>query len=455
MRSAFHTLLNLARGFATAPTKNRQLALRSIDRIVPGTSSYDSQQGDKRRQTKPAAVLRNLIYLAVCASLTSAGAADDALAIFDKRIKPILEAKKPSSCAECHLSGVDLKDFIRPTQQETFASLVAGGMIDVKQPGESKLLKFIERKPEKPSLVSEEVRQEEAAAFRAWISAAVMDNKLLAAAKSGGDNPLKVPAEVIRHARKDRVLTSFMENVWVEAGRCAACHSSDRNQEQVKKHGEKVNWMKPGDPQATLDYLLEAGLIDVDSPEESMILLKPLLKVKHGGGQKMVVGDRSYQQFRRFLDDYSASAKGEYKSAGDLPEPDSEVGVMTEIWFKLTDVPAKYDQQLLQVDLHRWEGKGWSKHRVATSDRPVFGKGQLWQHSLELVAPRGSAWAKEIKQEKLPAGKYLAKVYIDQKGKLAKLRVTLDESDVVAEIEINSSWPAGYGAMTSTGFKTK
>src|SRR6188474_2662843 len=93
-----------------------------------------------------------LLLQAVCAvSAGSAWAADDALAIFDKRIKPILQAEKPSSCAECHLSGVDLKDFIRPTQQATFASLVAGGMIDVKQPAESKLLKFIERKPEKPS----------------------------------------------------------------------------------------------------------------------------------------------------------------------------------------------------------------------------------------------------------------------------------------------------------------
>lgn len=375
------------------------------------------------------------------------------MAIFEKRIQPILQADKPSSCAECHLSGVDLKDFIRPTQQATFASLVAGGMIDVQQPEESKLLKFIERQPEKPSLVSEKVRREEAAAFRAWIAAAVKDSKLLAAAKRGGENPLKVPPEVIRHARKDRVLTSFMENVWVEAGRCAACHSSDRNQEQVKKHGQKVNWMKPGDPQATLDYLLEAGLIDVEEPESSLILLKPLEKVKHGGGQKMVTGDRSYKQFRRFLDDYAASAKGEYKAVSDLPEPDSEVGVMTEIWFKLTEVPAKYDRQLLQVDLYRWVGKGWSKHRVATSDRAVFGKGQLWQHSLALVAPRGSVWAKAIKQEKLPPGKYLARIYVDQTGKLAKDdTAALDKTDLVAEIELTSQWPVGYGQMTAAEF---
>jgi len=409
--------------------------------------------------SQPSEVLKNVLRVpAVLLILFATGwsRADDALAIFDKRIKPILQADKPSSCTECHFSGVDIKDFIRPTQQETFASLVAGGMIDVKQPDNSKLLKFIERKPEKPSLVTEKVRQQEAEAFRSWIRAAVQDPKLLEAAKKGGDDPLKVPAEVIRHARKDRVLTSFMENVWVEAGRCAACHSSDRNQEQVKKHGEKVNWMKPRDPQATLNYLTETGLIDVEDPENSTLLLKPLAKVEHGGGRKMLVGDRSYKQFRRFLDDYAAVSKGEYKSAKDLPAPDGEVGAMTEIWFRLTDVPAKFDQQLLQVDVYRWTGNDWSEHRVATSDRAVFGKGQLWQHSLELVAPRSSAWAKEIKQEKLPPGKYLVKIYVDQTGKLAKdNNAVLDDGDLVGQIELTSSWPAGYGVMTTAKFPSR
>ena len=41
------------------------------------------------------------------------------LAIFERRILPILNAQRPSSCAECHLSGVDLKDYIRPDQATT------------------------------------------------------------------------------------------------------------------------------------------------------------------------------------------------------------------------------------------------------------------------------------------------------------------------------------------------
>src|SRR5262245_14928517 len=84
--------------------------------------------------------------------------------IFERRILPIFRAEKPSSCAECHLSGVDLKDYIRPSEEETFAALLRGGLIDRERPDESKILTFIGRKPAKASLVTDKVRQEEFAA---------------------------------------------------------------------------------------------------------------------------------------------------------------------------------------------------------------------------------------------------------------------------------------------------
>jgi hypothetical protein len=127
---------------------------------------------------------------------------------------------------------------------------------------------------------------------------------------------------------------------------------------------------------------------------------------------------------------------------------------VSEIWFKLTDVPEDLDQKLLQVDLYRREGNGWSKDRWATSDRPVFGKGKLWQHSLSLTAPRGSARAGEIRERQvLPPGRYLVKVYVDRPGKLAKdFRAELGEEDLAGTIEVRSDWPAGYGRMTAASF---
>ncbi|HUP79141.1 MAG TPA: hypothetical protein VM260_11355, partial [Pirellula sp.] len=199
---------------------------------------------------------------------------DSSLAIFEKRILPIFQSAKPSSCAECHLSGVDLKEYIRPTQQQTFASLVSAGLIDLEQPDDSKILTFISRRPEQPSLVADEIRQQEFEAFRTWVRAAVSDSTLIADKDAQAIGP-QLPEEVIRHARKDRVLASFIENVWNEVGRCAACHSPDQNQKQVKEHGDQVSWISLRDPQATLKYMLEADLIDTDEPEKSLLLMKP------------------------------------------------------------------------------------------------------------------------------------------------------------------------------------
>ncbi len=373
---------------------------------------------------------------------------ETALVVFEKRILPIFQAAKPSSCTECHLSGVDLKDYIHPSQEKTFASLVNAGLIDVKTPDSSKILKFINRRPDQPTIIIDKIRQLEHEAFQAWIRAAVKDPKLLAVKATESLGP-QVPDEVIRHARKNRVLASFIDNVWTEVGRCAACHSPDKNQKQVKEHGEQVSWITLRDPAATLTHMVEAGIINTDEPLESLLLTKPSLQVEHGGGQKIVVGDRTYKQFRRFIDDYASLVNAKYTAADELPAESDEVSLVTEIWFKLTDVPAKFDKMLLQADLYRWEGEKWSASRVATADRLVFGKGKLWQHSLSLTAPRDSTLAGEMKSKRLPGGKYLVKLYIDQTGKLQKdFRAELGEEELVGQIEFESQWPVGYGSMT-------
>ncbi|MEO2015856.1 MAG: hypothetical protein ABGZ53_15965 [Fuerstiella sp.] len=377
------------------------------------------------------------------------------LAIFEKRILPIFQAQKPSSCTECHLSGVDLKDYIHADQQKTFASLVVAGLVDVKQPLDSKILEFIKRSPENPNLITDKVRQQEYQAFESWIVAVVRDGDLLAAKADTPAGP-QLSDEVIRHARKDRVLASFIDNVWTEVGRCAACHSPDRNQKQVKEHGEQVSWITLDDPQATLGYMVENDLIDASEPEKSLLLRKPTMQVEHGGGQKMVIGDRTYKQFRRFIDDYAAIVQGKYTGSDQLPDQSAEVSVVTDIWFKIEGVPARFDKMLLQADLYRQTDSGWSEYRVATSDRLVYGKGKLWQHSLSLTAPRGSALVKESQGKRLPPGRYLAKLYIDQTGKLGKdFTAELGEEDLVGQTEVESRWPGGYGKMTVVKFPSE
>jgi hypothetical protein len=403
------------------------------------------------------ALLGAFAAIVLCASV--AAGAGDSLTIFQRRILPILSAKNASSCSECHLSGVDLKDYIRPTQEETFAALKGAGLIDSAKPEASKLLAFIARKPDKPSLITDKVRREEYEAFRAWIAAAVKDPALGKAKTTDETIGPDLPKEVIRHARKDRVLASFLDNVWSEVARCAHCHSPERNAEQVKKHGEHISWIKLGNPQATLDHLREHELLDLESPEKSLFLLKPLNQVMHGGGQKMAFGDRTYQQFRGFIEDLAATEAGRYQSADQLPEPPREHSIATGIWLKITDVPAKLDKLVLQADVYRWDerSKSWSSHRWATGDRLIAGDRQLWQQHLSLVAPRESERAAELgRQPSLPAGKYLVRIYVDQENRLEKEYPTsLGAAELVGEVEVTSRWPEGYGSMTVVKFQRK
>lgn len=393
-----------------------------------------------------------LLTALFCLNPVNVSCADDAGQLFEKRIRPIFQSPKPSSCTECHLAGVDLKQYIRPTQEETFAGLVQRNLVDLNNPGKSKILEFIARKPKETTLVSDKVRKQEYEAFKSWIVAAAKDPALIRPSKSVQSGPT-VPVEVIRHARTDRVLKSFIDNVWSEVGRCAGCHSPDRNQKQVKEHGEQVSWITLNDPEATMQYLLDADIIDTDKPEKSLLLLKPTNQVKHGGGIKLQVGDRTYRQFLTFIKDYAKTVHGEYTSADQLPDENPELFQVTDIWFKLEGVPEEFHQKLLRVNLYRQTGDGpnsFSRDRWATADRGVFGPKKLWQNHLSLAAPRGSHRAEEIrKRPVLPPGKYLVEVLIDKTGKLAAdPTAELDESDVVGRTVVESRFPPGYGRMT-------
>ena len=384
--------------------------------------------------------------------------ADDSLAIFEKRILPIMNSPKPSSCSECHLAGVELGDYIRPTQSETFASLVDAGLIDTESPEESKLLEFIRRAPEKSSPIKKEIRQQELQAFTAWIKAAAGDPKLLSANDEAKPIGPRVSGEVIRHGREDRVLASFEDNVWSESLRCAGCHSPQHNARQVERWGEQMSWIVPGDPQGTLDYMIDADLIDVHDPAASLLLTKPTLQVKHGGGKKTSVGDRTYKQFRTFIEDYAATVTGQYEDAEDLPPENEEVARVSKIFLRLTGVPAKYDKKLLQADVYHWTDAGWSKQRVATTDHAIFGKRNVWGNSLSLTATRGTRRARHIDestpdQRSLPPGRYLVKLYLDSEDKSAADHTyQLGEDEFVGQITLNTRWPIGFKNATVAKF---
>ena len=403
--------------------------------------------------------MRHVLPLALLA-LAPAARADDAVKVFEQRLLPIFKSPNPSSCVQCHLAAVDLKDYILPSARDTFLALRDQGLIDLARPDDSRILKLIGRGKADPGakLLPPGARDAEYAAFAAWIKACADDP-----AFKGAKAPEKAPAlslkavEVVRHARADRVAESFASNVWAMRFRCMNCHTEGTPQcdKLVAEHGERVAWFKRGGPDATMAYLLRSNLINFATPENSALLRKPLGEVKHGGGIKFVKGDQGYRAFRAWIEDAVAIRTGKYKAAADLPPPDKgPLRFGSEAWFKLTDLPPAWGEKLLQVDVYAWDAaaNGWEAAPVATSDRMSSGKAKLWQHTLTLLAspgsPRAKAWA--AGKATLPAGKYLVKVYVDQAGRAAAdWRAALGEAEYVGAVEVQSRWAEGYGAMTA------
>ena len=390
----------------------------------------------------------------------SAHAADDPAKVFEERILPIFKSPEPSSCVRCHLAAVDLKDYILPSAKDTFLALRDQGLIDLDKPEKSKVLALIDRgatDPKGAGLIAAKRQKAEYEAFAAWIKACAADPALRAAPKPERVPALATkPAAVVKHARKDRMLESFETNIWALRFRCMNCHTegTPQNDKLVTEHGARVAWFRKDGPEATMEFLLASKLIDTDNPTKSLLLTKPLNDVKHGGGVKVVAGDQGYRAIRAWLEDVAAIKTGKYTKATDLPAPEpgpKQFG--TDVWLKLEKTPDAWGDKLLTVQVFAWDttASAWEKEPIATSDRVVWGKGKLWQHTLSLLAPAGSARARAWEKDKpaLPAGKYLVKVFVTSNDKAKtdwKAKPGADE--FVGEIEFQARWREGYGAMT-------
>ena len=390
--------------------------------------------------------------------------------VFERRIRPLLTAKNPSSCAECHLSGVDLKDYIRPTEAETFAALRQQGMLDLKRVDNSRILHFIRMSRPQTPLVTQKVRSAEYEAFRDWIVAAAKNTKLASSSsvkKKGQQNQSSqrvgpaVSDAVIRHTRLDSVLASFERNVWSQEGRCMGCHRPD-NKENIKKHGERVAWFVPDDPEATMKRLIAQGAVNVEKPEESLLLLKPLNKVPHGGGVKMLYGDGGYKMFRAWLEDYAKSAKGKYRREQDLPAKPAYALVNMNSILNVTGAPPMWANRLLRVDVYPFDAaqNDWATRPVATGDRMIHAGSGTEGGSTNIVLFRivpskagnsksvGAAAAADALSP-LPAGRYRVKMYCDTTGRLEKdhtIPTDLPEFYQGAQ-EVNAEWGKGWGGL--------
>ena len=406
----------------------------------------------------PASVASLVMLLAITLAPSTTHGSENtnaAAEIYRARVVPLIESPNRSSCSQCHLRGVELNDFISVDQAKTFSELRTRGWIDVDHPEKSKLLEFIQRGADDLDPLRKRVQEAEYAALKTWIFAAVSEPNLLNQPVKV-DEDLKLPLDFIRHARNDQVLARFSEAIWSQLQRCAHCHSPERNQQQVKKHGEQMSWIVPQQPGATLALLTERKLIDIDEPDKSELRTKPLLLVKHGGGPKFSIDSLTDQQWRVFLADYAKLVRGGYTPKTPLPQPSLRRSWLSEMQLKLTDLPVEWQGRLLTVSLHGSKANGeWEEQAIAIGDGPIARKTRVWQAALTIFQPieskeKSTDWSKPlIAHQVIEKGNYQVRV---QLGRLVVSEELLpvekgDASDqpiLVATIEVEAPWPPGF-----------
>lgn len=417
---------------------------------------------------------------------------DPALALFRERIMPIFRSPKPSSCVQCHLASVDLKDYIQPSHEQTFASLRDQGLIDLKHPKQSKILDLISMGDQDldrgARLIHKRTRDAEYEAFAAWIKACCQDPELRSlpsVPKEDLAGPAK-PDAVIRHGRKDRLLDSFTRNIWSQRMRCYPCHTPHElndgpapAEKAVKRHddleqqyGQRINIFRDT-PAATMKQLIASSrlrsnkhlpLINVDQPRKSLLVLKPTSKlppktsdgkpaepssvdpVSHGGGLKMHVNDHSYKAFLTWIQDYAKLVRGEYDDADQLPADNwyptphvLRVRSAPEHWKSLTTV---------QLFVHAWDPahQDWRDEPQAFTQATVtprrFVNGKLFLIESASAAELAAA---EPVPSKLAPGKYMIKAYVDKDSRLKQdPTILLNDQPSDGESVIDAQWGEGF-----------
>lgn len=447
-------------------------------------------------------------FASLCVLLTmsvSHASEQSPLEVFNQRILPIFQSENPSSCVQCHLASVDLKNYILASSDATFVSLRDQGLIDLDRPERSKILELIRMgdkdRDEPAKLIHEDTRKAELAGFAAWINACCNDPKtreLPTAAKLA--KPV-ASNEVIRHARKSRVVDSFVRNVWSQRMRCFPCHTPHEIDPENPKHQAAIKTRKKFSeqysaemlerldifretPEATLAYLIEASrgassdrlpMIDFRDPRNSLLIQKPMSKlppkkedgtlgepsykapVSHMGGLKLHENDQSYKSLITWIQDYGNVIDGKYKSIDELP---ADNWFPTQFFLRLTGAPESWaDLTPVQLFLHEWdaEREEWSDQPVAFTQsvvvprRVVRGRkvGGAVNGTLFLLGngdeERTQRWREE---PNLPRGRYLVKVYVDSEGKIAEdPTAILQSKDFQGEVEIpKARWRPGFRA---------
>lgn len=249
---------------------------------------------------------------------------NEGLDLYEKRIAPVLEDDRPKTCNQCHLSGIDLSNFVQNSPCQTMACLEEKGLVDLDSPEDSVILTWIERASPDSDLITEDVIQQEYDGFLEWIefNAACGTEVCEAYDEPCGDDPLDTDCEYEYGATEQKEFNdpgdcsdltlelAFREKVYAWRGRCQPCHYSNFDGAPE----EAPRWIQVGECDegalATMRNVEHRSLIDIDDPTQSLLLLKPLPEdaggVQHGGHDKFQDDqDAAYLDFLYWLTRYT------------------------------------------------------------------------------------------------------------------------------------------------------
>jgi hypothetical protein len=248
-------------------------------------------------------------------------------ALYERRIAPLLSTDRPSTCNACHAGGLELKDFARATPCESMACLEQAGLVNLDDPKSSVLLSWIRRADDANANVSQKLVDEEHDGFLEWIEheaecqscegTPCPDAPRATCTSGGGEGgahgqgqslgPTDDPGDCERETLEELFRGTIYEN----RGRCYPCHFQelDTADPAAPRFFTEVGGCEIASL-ATQNNVLSRRLIDIEYPDASLLLMKPLAEVDgglpHGGGDKFtLVGDAGYSAFRYWIRRYA------------------------------------------------------------------------------------------------------------------------------------------------------
>jgi hypothetical protein len=243
-------------------------------------------------------------------------------ALYDRRIAPLLADDQPKSCNQCHLAGVDLSKFVRNDACESMACLQKDGLVNLDSPEDSVILSWIGRAEPDSELITTEVIDAEREAFLEWIEHEAACGSCASTTCGEPDrdqfcgvshDPTNDTPEARDPGGCDDVALEqlFKDTVFDARGRCYPCHFDNI----ARPIPGAVAWIAQDDTcevaaATTMRRVIDGGYVNLDQPDQSYLLLKPLDPseggLPHGGSAKFQKeNDAGYTNFLYWLTRYA------------------------------------------------------------------------------------------------------------------------------------------------------